>query len=129
MKSKWLTIAAAVTLGIGAAAAVQAPAAAATTVKGQVTCVGNDNVVGVWIKAENGGSGWASWSAPLVSWVANYSYSLPNGGRYQVHVGCGGTPQNWATNNKSGYVSGTNNSFTCYPVLNAGPMYLKCQLT
>lgn len=129
MKRRMLAIVTGLVVGIGAIATAQAPATAATTVRGQVTCVGNYDVVGIWIKAEEGGSGWASWEAPVASWVANYSYSLPNGGRYQVHVGCGGTPQNWATNNKSSYVSGTNNSFTCYPIPNAGWKYLTCQRT
>jgi hypothetical protein len=129
MRSRFLTVVSAVLLAAGGTAVGSSPAAAATTVSGQVTCVGNDSVTGVFIKAENGGSGWASWSTPVVSWTANYRYSLPNGGRYQVHVGCGGTSQNWATNNKSGYVSGTSNSFTCYPYANAGWKYLTCQLT
>lgn len=105
------------------------PAAAATTVQGQVTCVGSGDVVGIWVAAENGGSGWATRWSSGAPWVNNYSKSLPNGGRYQVHVGCGGTSQNWATNNKSGWVSGLSNSFTCYGYTGAGWKYLTCQRT
>lgn len=106
-----------------------APAFAATTVSGRVMCVSQRAVVGVWIQAESGGSGWASWSPTGVQYEANYSRSLPNGGRYQVHVGCGGTPQNWASNNKSSYVGGTVNYFTCSDVPNAGQYSWTCQRT
>jgi len=44
---------------------------------------------------------------------ADYSFKLNNGGRYQVHVGCGGTPAKWKMDIRSGYVSGTKNSFKC----------------
>lgn len=103
-----------------------ASSAPARTVRGEVVCVSQRSVVGVWIKAENGGSGWATRSGS--GYRQNYSYRLPNGGRYQVHVGCGGSSGNWATNNKSGYVSGSTNSFTCYDV-RGNPMYLRCQRT
>lgn len=45
----------------------------------------------------------------------NFSYTLSNGGRYQVHVGCGGTSQKWGSNIKSDYVSG-NRNFVCNDV-------------
>jgi hypothetical protein len=108
--------------------AVSTPAQAATTVSGQVMCVSQASVVGVWIDAKSGGSGWASWT-PVNNYTANYSYSLPNGGNYAVNVGCGGTPQSWATNNKSDAVSGTYNNFTCYDTHSAYYRYLWCQRT
>lgn len=104
------------------------PANAAVNVSGQVMCVSQANVVGVWIAAASGGSGWAT-RTDVNGYTANYRYSLPNGGSYAVHVGCGGTSQNWATNNKSFNVSGTSNSFTCYDIPNAGYQYLRCQRT
>lgn len=115
-----------VLLGAAGTMAVVSPAAAATTVSGRVMCVSQRAVVGVWIQAESGGSGWANWSRTGVQYEANYSRSLPNGGRYQVHVGCGGTPQSWASNNKSGYVGGTVNYFTCSDVPYAGQYSWRC---
>lgn len=106
-----------------------APASAATTVSGYVTCVSQRSVVGVWVQAVNGGSGWASWSPQPENYSARYQYSLPYGGQYAIHVGCGGTPARWATANYSDNVGGTNNSFTCYDVPNAGYAYLRCQHT
>jgi hypothetical protein len=107
------------TLMAGAAAvsvctAAPADAAAPRTISGQVTCVSGRNVVGVWITASNGGSGWAPWKAhSALPSQANYSFRLPAGGSYKVTVGCGGTPQQWASSNHSNVTSGSA-SFTCY---------------
>jgi hypothetical protein len=73
-------------------------------------------VEGVWIAAENGGSGWAEWTAMNSASTARYSYSLPNGGSYAVHVGCGGSPAHWLTTPDSNVVPGTFNDFICYDV-------------
>lgn len=108
-------------------AASASPAGAATSVAGSVSCVSGRSVVGVWIKAEKGGSGWAKRTGS--GSTQRYSYSLPKGGRYQVHVGCGGSAKKWATNNKSSYVSGRSNSFTCYDTRSARGAYLFCQRT
>lgn len=105
-----------------------ASAQAATTVSGNVTCVDGRSVVGVWVDASSGGSGWAT-RTNINGSTQRYSYALPNGGSYSVRVGCGGTPANWATSNASGSVSGSSNSFTCYDVPNYGYAYLRCQRT
>jgi hypothetical protein len=134
----------ALTAVFSSAVLVSPGASAATVVRGTVTCVAQDSVVGVWIQAEKGGSGWATLSSRnRADTRKTFQYSLPKGGRYQVHVGCGwknkywwGGGKVWKTNNKSGYVSGTNKNFTCvnfkYPagyrpgsVYNAS-FYLKC---
>jgi hypothetical protein len=73
-------------------------------------------VEGVWIVAENGGSGWAKWTAVNSASTARYRYTLPNGGRYAVHVGCGGSPAHWQTTPDSNVVSGIFNDFVCYDV-------------
>ena len=92
-----------------------ASAASPVTVRGQVMCASHNAVVGVWVQAENGGSGWAT-RTNINGYTQSYSFYLRYGGRYQVHVGCGGSQQYWATNNKSGYVGGTYNSFTCQDI-------------
>lgn len=106
--------------GLTGAALTVAPivapeASAAVTVSGQVTCL-NSQVQGVWIQAESSTSGFAQWYMPLQLGglsQANYYFTLNRGGRYQVHVGCGGSRANWALDAKSGYVSGTKNNFRC----------------
>ena len=91
-------------------------ASAATAVSGEVMCVSQAPVVGVWIAASNGGSGWAYWTASGTNYNARYFYSLPKGGSYSVHVGCGGTPSRWGADIRSSYRSGSYNSFVCIDV-------------
>lgn len=101
----------------------QAEAATNVAVRGQVTCI-NSYVVGVWVQAESSKSGWASWKVPISLGghsKADYNFTLNKGGRYQVHVGCGGTAKDWKVNAKSGYVGGAKNNFVCndiHPALN-----------
>lgn len=75
-------------------------------------------VVGVWIVAANGGSGWADLQAlPGQVNVAWFSRTLPNGGSYVVHIGCGGTPAHWELTLASlNGVLGSGHTFTCYDV-------------
>ncbi|MCV7277068.1 hypothetical protein [Mycolicibacter arupensis] len=89
--------------------------AAPQKVSGQIACINSASPVGVWIQAESSKSGWASKNVPIEMGgfsKVNFSYTLDKGGRYQVHVGCGGTAKNWGSNIKSGYVSG-NRNFVC----------------
>ena len=74
---------------------------------------------------ENGGSGWATRSPVGSASIAHYSYTLPNGGSYAVHVGCGGSPADWLTTPDSGVVSGAVNNFLCYD-LPSEPGYEFC---
>jgi hypothetical protein len=70
---------------------------------------------GIWIVAKSGGSGWAKWTG-VTATTARYNYTLPKGGSYAVHVGCGGTLASWQTAPDSNFVSGTSNNFICYDV-------------
>jgi hypothetical protein len=88
---------------------------ASTGISGSLSCVTGNAVEGVWVAANNSTSGWAilnvgSGSSSTVSW----HYTLNNGGSYYIHVGCGGSPSNWATNNYSSTVSGNLPSLICY---------------
>ncbi len=95
-----------------------APASAATKAHGVVQCTLDTKVVGIWIDAKNGGSGWASFSPRYGSLsTVNFNRKLPNGGMYRVTVGCGGTPQQWKTSIKSDFVkSNKSHWFTCLNV-------------
>jgi hypothetical protein len=84
-------------------------------ISGYVQCA-TMAVEGVWIAAVNGGSGWATWTALSSPSTASYSYTLPDGGSYAVHAGCGGSPADWATTPDSDVVSGTVNDFFCHDV-------------
>jgi hypothetical protein len=87
--------------------------AAASNISGKVMCISGDGVVGVWIDAKNGGSGWAKW-IPTNGFPqqASFSFTLPKGGIYSVHVGCGGSPAKWRSDNRSSY--GLVRDFWCY---------------
>ena len=84
-------------------AAVAVPTeAAARSKRGEVVCAGGESpVVGVWVKVRGGTSGWATLSNKR-GHKANWSYDT-QGKKYQLHIGCGGTPQRWETNTRTGW--------------------------
>ena len=89
-------------------------AAGPIKVSGSIQCQ-SKNVEGVWIQAAGGGSGWAPWvSSAAHATYATYSYTLPHGGDYSVHIGCGGTTASWAVATYSSFYGGTVNDFYCY---------------
>lgn len=50
---------------------------------------------------------------PLAANRAAYSGTVPAGRPYSGHVGCGGTAENWRTDNRSDYLTATQNVFDC----------------
>jgi hypothetical protein len=64
--------------------------------EGLVRCVGKNtmDVTGVWIDDGPDDSGWASWRAVAGPSVAQYDRDI-HGRSYEVHVGCGGTVEDW----------------------------------
>jgi hypothetical protein len=96
--------------------------AGSITLTGSVVCESGRPVVGVWIAATTGqsDSGFAHLgpanpsgiSYPVGS-IASYSYLLPHGGSYAVHVGCGGNASAWDSSNYSPLLSGQNADLRC----------------
>jgi TIR domain len=91
-------------------------------VTGSITCESGRPVVGVWIAASTGqsDSGLAHLGPPGSSGISypigargTYSYRLPHGGTYAVHVGCGGNAQHWASSNYSPLLSDPTVSLRC----------------
>ena len=123
----WLvTLLGGLALLIGTAVTAAPGASASTYASGQVQCL-TMPVEGVWVAANSGGSGWASWHTFGDPEVANFSYSLPNGGSYYVHVGCGGSPQHWAVATYSyNAVTGSGHVFYCYDYSYEDPYYGHC---
>jgi hypothetical protein len=83
------------------------PAARASTqtitLSGTVTCVPH-NVEGVWIEVGTGNSGWATITAKAntvatTSYRRTFTVALPT--NIRLHVGCGGTPSNWWSDNRT----------------------------
>lgn len=107
-------VAAALTLVGGGGIFLTSAAQASVTVSGQVTCVDELPVEGVWIQA-SGGSGYASWTPTS---GASYNARFSRGGvsgSWTVHVGCGGSPSNWKYS-PDGNTTTTQSvaSWTCY---------------
>jgi hypothetical protein len=108
------------------------PANAATiTLSGYVMCRPANGAVqpvtGVWVESSAGGSKWASWGANANRrQQASYSVSLTTSTSttsVRLHVGCGGTPSAWWSNNRSNYYSVTSGSrvdVICTPYAGAG---------
>lgn len=96
-----------------------------TYVSGTVQCL-SMNVEGVWVAAQSGTSGWASWSATSNPTIANWHYTLSSGNSYSLHVGCGGSPQSWAVTTYSPVVSGSGHTFLCWDYAYEDPHYGTC---
>ncbi|MCZ4610303.1 chitinase [Streptomyces sp. Lzd4kr] len=82
---------------------------------GQVHCESGRSVVGIWVETQKSGdSRFAAWKALGDGSTADWWTDLPSDERYSLHVGCGGTPEKWAGENRTGIYSGPHNSFDCY---------------
>ena len=83
-------------------------------VAGAVECASGAAVVGVWVAAEtrpDRNSGWATYETTGPA-TATYAYTLPFGGRFQLHVGCGGSENDWGSTSLTMFVSGSQD-FEC----------------
>lgn len=92
------------------------------TVTGSIVCESGRQIVGVWIAASTGqsDSGYAHLGPPNptgtsfpVGSTGTYSYLLPHGGSYAVHVGCGGSAAHWASRNYSPLLSSRTADLRC----------------
>ncbi|MFC9795359.1 hypothetical protein ACFVJI_22265 [Streptomyces sp. NPDC127584] len=131
-----LALLGALLLGSGATVAVitaqgrdDGPVAAAGGVSeasGELTCSSGSRVVGVWLQGTSV-HGWAEFRNTSDG-KAEYSYKVPRGERYSLHIGCGGTPEKWLVDPHTSEVDGTRNSFDCFDVQSA-PHYKFCRKT
>jgi hypothetical protein len=128
MNKHWSKMAVTLLVTAGGALAFALPALAGTTISGNITCAA-EAPMGVWVTANSGGSGWASWSRSTDNMI-HYSKYLPNGGSWYLAVGCGGSKASWGkTTYSNTYSGGGNFSFTCWDIRNAYYAYLRCQKT
>jgi hypothetical protein len=110
-------------IAIGSYARARITHSGVTTVTGSVVCESGRQVVGVWIAASSGqsDSGYAHLAPPSptgvsypIGSIGTYSYRLPHGGTYAVHVGCGGSAAHWASRNYSPLLSGRTANLRCH---------------
>ncbi|MFJ5035805.1 chitinase [Streptomyces sp. NPDC088560] len=86
-------------------------------ITGQLYCESGRPIVGVWVQtAKSGDSRFAAWRGIGDGATADWWTDLPSNEPYSLHVGCGGTPGQWATENKTQGYSGHHNSFNCMDV-------------
>ena len=128
MKRTFLAILLIVTGVVGFAA----PASAATVslaITGLVQCNPGKPVVGIWVNSSTGGgSGWATARLRGRDATINYfrypstgTFSTAAGTNISIHVGCGGTGTNWASDNWTpNYGASTSghlilNAYSCQP--------------
>jgi hypothetical protein len=109
-------------IAIGSYATARINHSGDTTVTGSVVCESGRQIVGVWIAASTGqsDSGYAHLGAPNftgtsypIGSTGTYSYLLPHGGSYAVHVGCGGSAAHWASRNYSPLLSSRTADLRC----------------
>jgi hypothetical protein len=81
-------------VGLTAVLTVTVPQTTDETITLDIHCVSGNPVVGVWIDAAEGGSGWAVRGAGESQFI-RFTHELPFGGAYSVHVGCGGSANRW----------------------------------
>ena len=94
---------------------IEAPTASA--ISGTVECASGAQVVGVWVEAEaspSQNSGWAAYQTTSAA-AASYQFTLQYGGRYQLHVGCGGTENDWGSSSFTNFIS-SSSDFLCHDV-------------
>lgn len=72
---------------------------------GQIVDGNGRPVVGVWVEVKGGGSGQAHLNKTREPHVAGWRYDT-KGRDYRLHVGFGGTSQNWRNNIKSEWING-----------------------
>ncbi|MFE6946661.1 chitinase [Streptomyces chartreusis] len=93
---------------------------------GQVLCESGRPVVGVWVQtAHSSDSRFAAWKPVGNGSTADWWTYLPRNEPYSLHVGCGGTPDRWGTENWTGIFSGPQNSFNCDDIA-GDPNYKTC---
>lgn len=111
LRSKVATLATGLIVMLGGATFV-APAAHAS-VSGSVDCTyGNNAEVGVWVEA-GARSGWASmWDNGYGGKYYSYG-AISAGTSYRLHVGCGGTPQNWGITFYTPWINGSTYDWVC----------------
>ena len=129
MKRKLLAL---IVLVAGVIGGVAPPASAAGTVDiavtGSVQCTSGKPVEGVWVNSSGGGSGWAGHltGRDATVWYFRYpaahgTFSTTPGSTISIHVGCGGTTGQWASDNWTDGVAASSsgnlvlNAYSCHP--------------
>ncbi|MFF2519820.1 chitinase [Streptomyces sp. NPDC058086] len=102
------------------------PSVTPIRIAGQVRCESGNPIVGVWVQTSHSAdSRFAAWRGVGDGAKADWWTDIPENERYSLHIGCGGTPASWATENMTGWHSGPKNSFDCVDIA-GDPRYETC---
>lgn len=97
------------------------------TVSGTVTCERGARVTGVWIETDREPSGFAKLQI-LDANSAHYSHRVKTSRPWTVHVGCGGTPLNWDSDNVGdAYTTNGYQDWVCFEPTPQQPSYRGCE--
>lgn len=91
-------------------------------VEGTVACFDDGPVSGVWVKVEEGKSGWARWT-PINGTQASFSYRRSRVAPWTVNAGCGGG-ENWT--NGAEFAIGERRNWQC--VVDNSSAHYGCRL-
>jgi hypothetical protein len=115
-------------VGLIAALSLTIHKPAPATVSGQVQCLSGAPVSGIYIIGSARGFVTPTPLANSPS-VANFIYTLPLGGSYLLHIGCGFTASGgWLKSGATGFTSGSGHVFVCndaYPTSGFEPCAIK----
>jgi hypothetical protein len=96
------------------------------TVSGLASCRSGRAVVGIWIAEDTNVGLFANRSPePKDPSTTVYNATIPVGVGYQLHVGCGGSPQNWAMSASTGNTTTARLAVRCDDV-KSDPEYGTC---
>lgn len=80
--------------------AIEGCSSSSPQAEGTIICPTGQRVDGVWVDTGSK-QGWASWQVIGRPNEASYDYSVGFESGYFVHVGCGGTSENWEHSDQS----------------------------
>lgn len=107
--------------------AITLPNAQPQELRLRVSCLSGARVVGVWVEAERGGSGWAESTGENGDDKDAYRYRLEFGGEFHANIGCGGNSGDWKISAQSGSKANTQRTLECDD-LAPGPVW-RCRDT
>jgi hypothetical protein len=95
-------------------------------ISGQVSCQSGRPVVGIWVAQVTGVGMFANWTSDNTNpSTAGYYATIPEGMAYELHVGCGGTPQRWSMSGSSSTTTAVSVTLRCHDA-EGDPAYGTC---
>jgi hypothetical protein len=95
-------------------------------ISGHVSCQSGRAVVGIWVAEATNSGTFANWDPGAASpSTVVYHATIPEDIAYELHVGCGGTPEDWLISASSTTTTAASLSLLCHDV-EGDPLYGVC---